>query len=419
MCMGRNLFINRNFGLLWTGKIISQIGDKFYAIALAWWVLQKTNSPLVMGLLMASSVLPGLIIGPFAGAVIDRRRRKSLIVGADIARGVAVLAITCLAWWNMLGIWQVFAVAVIISLASSFFDPAVQAVIPQIVPREKLAGANALSQTVSGISSVMGPLLGALSVSCLGITTVFLANGISYLVSAVCGGMMNIPATITEETEKNRTWLDVKEGLRFLIKQTRILIIIIVIGIAHFFIGCLMVVMPFLARGLAGSGVRNLGYLETMMGLGLILGSLYVGFRKKGSIRDFFLFLFLMVIGACYVLIGVMSFSRAVSVVPYMAAILFVGAAIANASIYWQSLLQLNTPNEIAGRIFSISSMMGNISLPLAYGIFGILLKAYSMARLMLFSGICLVILSMMLMFVYRKNTIRQLHKSGVSLKIH
>jgi MFS transporter, DHA3 family, macrolide efflux protein len=100
--------INRNFTLLWLGKIISQLGDKFYAIALAWWILQKTNSPSIMGLFLLTSVLPGILLGFFAGALTDRWKRKTMLVVTDIIRGCLVLIISYMSMNNALEIWHVF-----------------------------------------------------------------------------------------------------------------------------------------------------------------------------------------------------------------------------------------------------------------------------------------------------------------------
>lgn len=407
--MKNDLLINRNFSLLWLGKLISQVGDKFYSIALAWWVLQTTHSPAVMGLLMAASVLPGLLIGPLAGALIDRCSRKPFIVAADVIRGLFVIAAAAMSLMNVLEIWHVFVVAVVISLGSAFFDPSVQAVLPQIVPEENLPRANGLSQMVGGVSMVAGPLLGALAVSFFGVTAVFIANGVSYLLSAFCVLMMNIPRTVDSiaGNKETNTWQDIREGLRFLTGQKRILIVMIIIGVAHFFMGSLMVSLPFLARELSGNGVRNLGFLETMMGAGLIGGSVWIALKKNGGIRDFNLFIFMIAIGFCYLSIGILKRIGIVSVLPYMLVMVVIGGGIANASVYWQSILQMRTPNEIAGRVFSISTIIGNVSLPLAFGLFGFVLARSSVVFVMIFSGVCLVVFSYLLMINYPHQNFR------------
>lgn len=325
-----------------------------------------------------------------------------MIMIPDFIRGLAVMVVAGLSLGGILEVWHVFVVAGIISLNSAFFDPAVQAVIPQIVAREELPGANARSQMVNGISTVIGPLLGGVAFSFLGATTVFWVNSISYLFSGICGWLMDIPGSNSQPINaKPETWREIKAGLAFLAGRRRILIILSIIGIAHFFVGSLMVALPFLAKTLAGNGARNLGYLETAMGLGLILGSIFITLRGKDGIRDRALFVFMIIMGLCYGLIGALKGFTITPIVPYLGFLFLIGAVIAGASIYWQSLLQAGIPSEMAGRIFSISAMIGNTSLPLAYGFFGFILGIGSITLVLVSSGVCLIGLSGGLMWGY------------------
>ncbi|HEX3045377.1 MAG TPA: MFS transporter [Bacillota bacterium] len=402
-----NGLINRNFFLLWIGRLVSQIGDKFYGIALAWWVLQKTKSPVIMGMLMMTSALPGLLIAPLAGTFIDRWYRKRVIIIADLIRGVFVLAVAILSAMQSLVVWHVFVAAAIISLGSIFYDPTIQAIVPQIVSEEQLPKANSYSQIVGGISTVLGPIFGAVSVSLFSYTVVFSFNGLSYIVSAICAGLMAIPRIggSQSETQMNpKAWDDFKTGMKFLFHQKSILIVISVIGFTHFFFGSLLVSLPFLVDGLVGKGVQNLGYLETMMGLGLIAGSIYISLKTKAALKDKYLFLFVFILGFSNFSIGILKGLGIISLTPYLLVMTLVGAAVANASIYWQSILQVKTPTAMAGRIFSISTMIGNLSMPLAYGLFGFWLKLNSLMNLMIISGISLIILSVILFTGYSKE---------------
>ena len=171
------------------------------------------------------------------------------------------------------------------------------------------------------------------------------------------------------------------------------LLIISVIGIAHFFVGSLMVTLPFLAQGLRGQGVQNLGYLQMMMGVGLLLGS-FIGVRQKTFIHENRLLQLIMVLGVCFLAISSAQFLGAVSIVIYMAITAAFGIVIALASILWQSLLQIKTPNNMAGRVFSISNIVGNTSLPIAYSVFGVILDKSPISITMLFCGIGLIALS-------------------------
>lgn len=399
--MFHKLFLNKNFFLLWTGQMVSQIGDKFYGIALAWWILQKTNSPVIMGFFMASSVLPGLAFGIFAGVFIDRWNRKVLIIASDILRGLCVMVIAFLSVMNILALWHIFTAAIFISLASAFFDPTIKAVIPQIVEKEQLPRANALSEMVDAGSIIIGPVLGAAFVSLFGFSLVFIINGISYLMSAFFEGFMEIPPQHDSSSADYSMGYEIKMGVKYLINRKKLVIIIGVIGIAHLFVGALIIALPFLAKELTGDSIQTLGNLEMMMGVGMLLGAISIHLRGKKGFKDKNLFVFIAAIGISFLSIAITKSITNTFLLPYMLLLLLIGVAIANASVYWQSILQLNTSSHMAGRVFSISSMVGNISLPISYGLFGILLKHISISRLMFFSGLALILISMVLMYFY------------------
>lgn len=399
--MLHKLFLNKDFFLLWTGQMVSQIGDKFYGIALAWWILQQTNSPVIMGFFMAVSVLPGFAFGVFAGVYIDRWNRKKLIIVSDILRGVCVIAIVFLSALDMLALWHIFAAAVLISLGSSFFDPTVKAVIPQIVEQEQLPRANALSEMVGAASIIIGPVLGAAFVSFFGFTLVFLINGLSYLMSAFFESFMTIPPHVDSPPTAYTLRHEIETGIKYLLSRMKLVIIIGVIGIAHLFVGALMVSLPFLAKELSGDSIQTLGNLEMMMGFGMLLGALSIHFHAKSNFKERNLFVFIAAMGIFYLSIAITKSITSTFVLPYMFLLLLIGAVIANASVYWQSILQLNTSSDMAGRVFSISSMAGNISLPVSYGLFGILLKYISILQLMLFAGSALIFLSIILLYFY------------------
>ena len=392
--MKGDLGINRNFRFLWSGRIISQLGDRFYLLALAWWILEKTNSPATMGLFMTLSILPGILVGFFSGIFIDKRNRKLILISADIIRGILVLAVAWLSMAGKLEIWHILVVAAAISIASSFFDPCVQAFIPQLVKEADLPKANSLNQMVEGLSSIAGPALGALAVSVIGFTWVFFINALSYLLSGLLEGFIFQPSLASIDNKPMKTALiaEIKEGFSFIIGQKSMLLIISVIGIAHFFVGSLVVTLPFLAQGLQGQGVQNLGYLQMMMGVGLLLGSL-IGARQETSIYENRLLQLIMVFGVCFLAISGAQFLGAASIAIYMAITTAFGIVIAVASIFWQSLLQIKTPNNMAGRIFSISNIVGSTSLPIAYSVFGIILEKSPISITMLFCGLGLIAL--------------------------
>jgi MFS family permease len=382
--------MNKSFMLLWFGKIISQLGDKFYTIALAWWILQKTNDPAAMGLFMLVSILPGILTGLFSGALTDRWNRKTVLIVTDALRGLLVSAASLLAFTSALEVWHVFAIGFLLSAVTAFFDPAIQAIIPEIVPEESLKKANGMSQTVSGFCTVLGPMLGAVAAGTLGLGWAFMLNGVSYLLSALMTCFIHNSQKIKEASAKPGILREIREGILFIKGSKRITFILKIIALAHVFMGCLTVSLPFLALRVGSRGVGALGALEMMMGLGLVSGSLSVIFRRKAAQTAKSLLLMLMTAGLSFLSIGILQFFSVQALWVYMGVMAVIGAVIAGASVYWQTLLQTSTPAAMTGRVFGISTLTANVSLPIANALFGILLGFSPISLLLSLCGILL-----------------------------
>ena len=386
--------INKNFTLLWSGQIVSQLGDKLYAIALAWWILQKTNSPSVMGLFLLVSVLPGILLGLLAGALTDRWRRQTMLVVTDLVRGALVLAIAYLSFRGALQVGTVFIIGSALSITTAFFDPAMQALIPEIVAPERLPRANGLSNMIGGICTVVGPLCGALAVSVVGLTWVFLANSLSYFGAALLACFITVRRGARDSARRENLWREMRQGFAFIKRHRPLSAVLEIIAVAHFFIGSLAVTLPFLAKALSGSGVRNLGYLEMTIGAGLIAGSTLLGMRKNCSINLRRLIGLVAALGICFALIAAAQFLKVSTVYAYMLIIVVLGACLSSASVFWETLLQNYTPPNMTGRVFSVSTLLGNTSLPVAYGVFGVLLNLSSIPVIMGACGASLIVLS-------------------------
>lgn len=176
--------LNRNLVYLLSGQFISQIGDKFYALALAFWVMETTKSATAMGTVILFSMLPSVITGLLLGGFVDRNDRKIILITADIIRGLTVAAVVGVYYFNALTLPVIILVQVVLSISSAFFNPAVLALIPQIVEKEHLTKANAMSQLVYGITLIIGPVVGGLAVVFTGYWFVFMFNAVSFFISA-------------------------------------------------------------------------------------------------------------------------------------------------------------------------------------------------------------------------------------------
>ena len=177
---------HRPFALLWSGQTVSRLGDSLYTIALAWWVLQHTGSAAAMGVVLICSTVPMLLFLLLGGVVVDRLPRLRLMLASDLLQAAVVGLTALLAFGQWLALWHVFVMSAIFGLAQAFFYPAYTAVIPDIVPADRLPGANSLRTISLQVAQIIGPGIGAAIVALGGTPLAFALDSLSFVISAAC-----------------------------------------------------------------------------------------------------------------------------------------------------------------------------------------------------------------------------------------
>ncbi len=387
--------MNRNLVLLLSGQLVSQIGDKFHMLAVAFLVLKTSGSTAQMGLVLFCSVFPGMLLGFVSGAFLDRYSRKMIIVSADIVRGGIVAVIGILFYVDNLSFPVLLAAQALISACSAFFDPAIPAIIPQIVDREELPRSNSQAQFVSGISTIIGPVLGGLIVAWVGYLPVFIINAASYLFSAGFESFIRIPRIERTATGTSRIVADILDGCRYVYRRNSLIIILVMVGIIHFFVGSIEAVIPVLASDLDGYGAQNIGYIQTCFGLGTVLAALYISVRNINGPEARYLFGSVFLIGLCLLLIAGTYWAGFRIVFSFLALFLAIGALLIGAGTSFRSLIQKEVEDRMMGRVFGFVSSVGNISIPLAMLISGHLMEFVDYSIILAVSGFLLLPASM------------------------
>ena len=363
-------------------------------LAVAFMVLKTTGSPAKMGLVLFCSVFPGMLLGFISGAFLDRYNRKAIIIGADLARGLIVAAVCLLFYIDALSFPALLIAQVLISACTAFFDPAIPAIIPQIVAPEQLTRANSQAQFVSGISKIIGPALGGVTVAWAGYLPVFIVNAASYLISAGLEGFIRLPSFHRQSTRKTKIIDDIVEGWRYVYHQNRLMIILVMVGVIHFFVGSIEAVIPVLATSLKGDGAENIGFIQTCFGIGTIVAALFISIRNIIEKESFTLFSSVFLIGLSLLLIGGLHAAGFRMIFPYLAVFLIIGALIIFAGTSFRSMIQKQVDERMMGRVFGLVSSVGNISIPLAMVIYGVLMEYISHSYLIILSGFTLLPIS-------------------------
>jgi MFS transporter, DHA3 family, macrolide efflux protein len=355
-----------NFLLLWQGQLVSILGDVVYAIALGFWILQKTGSTALMGGLMAASVLPRIVASPAAGVVVDRFDRRRLMIWMDVIRGAAVAAIAAVALAGFLQVWMVFAAGIIIGLCGAFFSPAVNSVIPDITGKTKVVQANSVFSMLGTGGNIVGNSVGGVLFQILGAPLLFLFNGLSYLFSAASLLFARFPRVVHAQ-EKMHFWTDLKSGFAFVWKIRGLRYLMLTAAVLNFFANMgIMLFLPFYQKNPALGPVKY-GIAMAVFTGGMFLGMAFTAMVKIPPRSRFPLF----IVGGVISLVCLIVFPFMGS---YLIGFILLGlAGIANAviNVFIMAVMQIAVPQDMRGKVFALMNMLTQGLTPIAFALAG------------------------------------------------
>jgi MFS family permease len=358
---------HRSFALLWSGQTLSRLGDFVYEIALSWWILQKTGSAELMGLMWVFVITPSVLLLLLGGAFVDRFPRARLMLISDLGRALAVLIVAILAHLDQLQIWHIYATSFFFGMVDAFFTPAYIALVPQIVPEQDLSSANALTSISANLGRIVGPSLGAALVAWLGTSSAFLVNGASFLVSAcflIPLTFANIPSP---EPSENHILADIRAGFAFVASTPWLWINILIFSLINVtLIGPYVVAMPFLVSDFMKADVQRLGLILSIFPVGYVIGSLWLGRYHKLPRRGL---LMNLTLALAAVMLGL--YGLHLPLWTLIIAALINGIALQGGALAWTHLLQEKVPNEQLGRVSSIDQLGSTSLMPIGMFVAG------------------------------------------------
>lgn len=383
-----------NFFLLWQGQLVSGFGDILYSIALGFWIYAETGSTALMGTLMATSMLPRIIISPFAGVWVDRADRKKIILWMDLIRGLLVVLLAAAAFADLLKVWMVFATGIALGMCAAFFNPAVSSVIPDVVPSSKVMQANSAFSMIQSGTSILGNPIGGFVYQVLGAPIMFLFNGISYIFSSFTEVFIKVPP-IRRQAEQLHFFEDMLQGFQFTWKFTGLRNLIMIATFLNLFGNTAMIlIMPFfkITKGLSPS---YYGVAIAIMTSGSFLGMLLTSVLNiKPTQRHIIFIVTGLVSSICFALFPLNSGIA-------MICFFLFGAGLLNAilNVIFGSVLQLAVPQNMRGKVFSLMNTLLMGLTPIGMAIGGILAEFIPIRYVM--SGCALASLLLFIPFFF------------------
>jgi MFS family permease len=347
---------NRNYRRMWSGQVVSEIGDHFNNIAVFSLALKATGSGLVISGVMLARAIPAVMAGPLAGVVLDRLDRRKVMIASDLVR--ALIALCFILTVRRSDTWLLYTLSGLLMFASPFFSSGRSSILPRIANKEELHTANSLTQTTAWTTLTIGTMAAGLSVAQLGFEWAFVLNALSFLISASCVRGLRVPeghfrpaAKSLTEADVVRPWHEYREGLRYM-RSTPLIFGIAMLGVGWASGGgAAQILFSVFGELVFQRGPAGIGIIWSCAGMGLIAGGAFghwfgprYGFTAYKRL-----------VSACFILHGAsyVMFSQMRS---FGWALLFIAlsrAAVGVTSVLnWSQLLR-NVADEYRGRVFA------------------------------------------------------------------
>ncbi len=385
---------NKNYLLLWQGQTVSRLGNQIFLVSLILWLTYTVGLKSLVGLLGMISGIPTVMLSAFGGVIADRFSRKKIIIFSDIFNGFLILSLAAVLHYfpnnTDLIVTCIFLISILSAITSAFFQPAISASVPDLVPKEQIFKANTMGQFSIRFSAVFGQTIGAALFQWFGLPIIALIDGITFLFSAASESFITIPQKMKKTTGSLKEQLqqfksDFHEGLQFVWKQPGLKTLVFGSMFLSFFTMVIMVLLPFYLKDILQVKKFWFGILTGAFAVGSFLGYTFAGFIRipphtRAAIISVFMIGNALLLGALGLIKG-----------PVMASVLFglSGALGGFIQVNIYSILQVTTPSEIRGRVFGfISTVSGSIA-PLGMGIGGFIgdLSGLSISTLYLICG--------------------------------
>ncbi len=357
------------FFTIWIGQQFSLIGSQLVQFALVWWLTKTTGSATVLATATMVAILPQVIIGPFSGALVDRFSRRTVMIVADGAIGLASAWLAYMYFSGAVAVWHIYLIMAVRAIGGGFHWPAMAASTSLMVPDRHLTRVAGLNQTMQGVTNIIAPPLGAIF---LAILPMYGILGIDVATAAIAIFplfFIPIPQPVRTATEVRPSYLsEVREGFSYVWRWKGLLWIIGGAMLINFAVDPAFSLLPLLVRKHFGGEALQLSWLESAFGAGVVLGgvllSVWGGFRRR-----VFTSLFGIVgMGAGILFLGLLPGSGLWYAI---GTLLVVGVMnpLANGPLI--AILQSTVAPEIQGRILSLLGSLVTAMSPLSLAIAG------------------------------------------------
>ncbi len=410
--MNTKLLKDKNFILLIMGKLVSLVGSNMQQFALSLYVLDKTGSATIFASMLSISILPRLILSPFAGVFGDWFDRKKSIVILDFINALIIGSFAYIFFINNeLSIPMIYILVILLEITEIFFSSAMSGIMPSIVDKDDLLEANSFSSLVLSLGDLLSPIIAALLYARFGMQLLLIVNSISFLLSSISEIFIKMPKSHkTPEKINFQTFItDLKEGFK-VIKENEIITTILSLAVVlNFAISPLFSIgFTYIIRDILKVSDYGFSLFQSILSASMLISPLFISKLSKkyksGTLmyKSFFIISIFIFISSLGTFNGIINASTLISFLIMLISAFSMGFFVTIANIIVGTMANKTIPIEMMGRVMTIVGFFSTILIPIGQMFFGLLYDRLHPSIVTIFIG-C-IFLTATLKFKIRLN---------------
>ncbi len=338
---------HRNFQLYFAGQGVSILGTWIQHVALSWLVYRLTGSAALLGVVAFLGQAPQLVIGPLAGAWIDRHDRRSMLIVVQALLGVQALALSVLTFADLVGPAIIVAMALVLGVLNSFETPLRQSLLGQLVDdKADLGNAIAVNAMLFNSGRFVGPPIAGVLVAAFGEAMCFALNALSFL--AIVGALAAMRVTASPRAAGSIGFA-FREGLAYAWRSYPTRVLLSMVAFLNLFATPYVVLMPIFAERVFGGDARTLGVLLGAAGVGSVGAAVFLATRRAHAALVGY-----VALGCALSAVGLAAFSATDRLGLAIAALVAGGFGMTCANVSCNTTLQTIVPERLRGRVVSL-----------------------------------------------------------------
>ncbi len=385
-----------------SSQTISLFGSSIVAYAIIWYITLETSSGSDMTITILCTFLPQVLISMYAGVWADRYSRKKLIMFSDLFISISTLALAGFFAMGMTDLNLIYIASIVRSIGSGIQTPSVAAILPQIVPADKLTRVNGVSSTVNSLMQILAPAVGGLLLATIGFVYALLFDVVTGVIAVVIMSFLKVE-TIRSPEEHSTAAEDLKRGIRYARGHLLIRYLLMFCCIFFFLVTPAAFLTPLLVERSFGSDIWRLAANELSWTIGALIGGIAISLKGEIKHRIRAMAVSCFAFGITYALLGI-----APDFYMYLAVMLLSGVFMPVFNTVATVLIQENVEEQMLGRVFSMIQIIVSVVMPAGMLVFGPLADVIRIEYLMIATGLMLAVLAVYI-FSNRSKLTREL----------